>query len=168
MTDITETVRENAAEYTAHTDDDRPLGGYAGLLATYGGFVTLAVTLGRRQVREPMPVRDLVLGSLATFRLARTISHDPVTSPLRAPFTRYEGTQGPAEVAEEVRGTGFRHAIGELVSCPFCLAQWAATVIVVGLTFAPRFTRAAMNVLVMVTAADFLQFAYSKAMQSVQ
>jgi Protein of unknown function (DUF1360) len=31
---------------------------------------------------------------------------NPVTSPLRAPFTRYSGTSGEAELAEEVRGRG--------------------------------------------------------------
>ena len=48
-----------------------------------------------------------------------------MTSPLRAPFTRFEGASGHAEVAEEVREHGgVKHAVGELLTCPFCLAQW--------------------------------------------
>ena len=30
----------------------------------------------------------------------------------------------PAELADEVRGHGARHAVGELFTGPFCLAMW--------------------------------------------
>src|SRR6266568_6180594 len=50
----------------------------------------------------------------------RLITKDPVTSPLRAPFTVFEGQEGQAELKEEVRGHGARKAVGELVTCPFC------------------------------------------------
>ena len=39
--------------------------------------------------------------TLGKHKLARTVSRDAVTSPLRAPFTRYVGRGGPAEVHEE-------------------------------------------------------------------
>ena len=76
-------------------------------------------------------------------------------------FTRYEGLSGPSELEEEVRGTGWRHAVGELLTCPFCLAQWTATVLVAGVAVAPRLTRTVMSVLAVVTGSDFLQFAYA-------
>ena len=69
-----------------------------------------------------------------------------MTSPLRAPFTRFEGPQGNAELAEEVRGSGARKAVGELVTCPFCLGPWVATALTAGLTFAPGVARPAMGV----------------------
>jgi hypothetical protein len=34
-------------------------------------------------------------GPYVTHKLARTLAKDPVTSPLRAPFTQYEGVSGP-------------------------------------------------------------------------
>src|SRR5690606_41186876 len=58
----------------------------------------------------------------STHKLSRLLAKDPVTSPIRAPFTRYKGVSGPAELREEPRNT-----VGELLSCPFCIAQWTAT-----------------------------------------
>ena len=88
-----------------------------------------------------------------------------MTSPLRAPFTRYAGTSAEAELDEEVRGAGMRKGLGELVSCPFCLGQWAATVGVFGLIVAPRGTRAAASVFAVLTGSDMLQYAYARLQQ---
>jgi hypothetical protein len=85
---------------------------------------------------------------------------DSASSPLRAPFTRYKGVSGPAELAEEARGGGVRKAVGELVTCPFCLSQWVATGFVLGFALAPRPTRMAASVFASLALADFLQFGY--------
>ncbi len=42
-----------------------------------------------------------------------------------------------------MRGKGIRHAVGELITCPFCTAQWVATAYAAGLVFAPHATRLA-------------------------
>ena len=102
---------------------------------------------------------------MATHKLARRVSKDSVTSPLRAPFTRYEGLSGPAELQEGGRGSGIRKAVGELVSCPFCLSQWVATGFVFGLLMAPRATRWTASVFASLALADFVQFAYAWAEQ---
>ncbi len=47
-----------------------------------------------------MPVQDTALCAVATHKLSRLLARDPVTSPLRAPFTSYQGTAGPAELDE--------------------------------------------------------------------
>jgi len=146
---------------------DRPLGGYAALMAVYGLAVT-AGAVGVRRRKRPLPeVRpfDIALVGVATHKLARRMSKDSVTSPLRAPFTRYEGVSGPAELQEEVRGQGLRKAVGELISCPFCLSQWVATGFVFGLLTAPRATRWAASVFASLALADFLQFGYAWAEQ---
>jgi hypothetical protein len=141
---------------------DRPLGSYALLLSTYlAAAGSAAVFIRRRRLPLPRPTPgDLALGAVATFRLSRLITKDSVTSVGRAPFTRFEGAAGDGEVKEEVRGRGLRHAIGELVSCPFCIAQWIATAYVVGLIVAPRATRLGAGVLAVVTGSDGLQFAH--------
>jgi hypothetical protein len=108
-------------------------------------------------------LRDVALVAGATFQLARIITKKPITSALRAPFTRYEGTSGPAELEESVRGTGLRHAIGELVTCPFCSAHWIATGFGFALVLAPDATRLVAAMLTAEAAADFLQFAYARA-----
>ncbi len=142
---------------------DRPLGGY---LALVGGYSTgtvaaglLAKALGR-ELPERLRPWDVVQLTVATQRLARTISKDPVTSPFRAPFTTYTGTSAPGELAEEVRGHGLRHSAGELLACPMCLGQWVATGLAIGLVFAPRLTRMTMSTMTAVAGADFLQHAY--------
>ena len=149
---------------------DRPLGGYAVLMGVYVAAVTAGV-IGLRRRKRPLPdVRlfDIALVGLATHKVARRMSKDSVTSPLRAPFTRYEGVAGPAELKEGVRGRGLRKAIGELVSCPFCLSQWVSTGFTFGLVAAPRATRWTASVFASLALADFLQFAYAWAEQRAE
>jgi hypothetical protein len=137
---------------------DRPLSAYAGIIGAYAGtVVTLAAVAAVRSVKAA----DLALFGVATHKLARTIAKDTIASPIRAPFTRYEGSSGPAELKEDVRGTGWRKAVGELVSCPFCLGQWIGTGFVFGAMFAPRFTRTVAATFVIHAASDALQFAYT-------
>ena len=131
--------------------------------AAVTGVLAGAVRLSGRRLPARIGLADLALLTVATFRVSRLLSKDPVTSPLRAPFTRFEGTSGPAELKEEVRGSGLRKAIGELVTCPFCLAQWTATAFAFGLVLAPRTTRFAAAVMTAVAGSDLLQLAYNAA-----
>ncbi|WAL64123.1 DUF1360 domain-containing protein [Amycolatopsis cynarae] len=153
-------------------DADRPLGGYLVVMAIYGLLVALAATAaaltGRRLPRR-VPVQDLAILALGTHKLSRTVSKDAVTSPLRAPFTRYRDTGGPAEVMEEVRKpSGLRHSIGELLTCPFCLDLWVVTAFTTGLVFAPRVTRLVAGTFASLAGADFLQLAYARAQKAAE
>ena len=157
------------ARHEAHAyagDEDRPLGSYLALMGGYGAFVGMlsaAVCVSRRSLPRRPAVGDVVLTAIATHKVARLLSKDPVTSPLRAPFTRFQGQSGEAEIDEQVRGTGTRKALGEVVTCPFCLDQWVATAFSFGLIFAPRATRFIAGVFTVTTLSDFLQLAYGKA-----
>jgi hypothetical protein len=160
--------RSLVAEYAP--GEDRPLGGYAALMAVYGAAVAAGAVAVRRR-NQPLPdlrPADIALVGVATHKLARRLSRNSVTSPLRAPFTRYEGVAGPAELKETVRGTGLRKAVGELLTCPFCLSQWTATGFTFGLLTAPRATRWAASVFASLALADFLQFAYAWAEQQAE
>ena len=136
-------------------------------LAAVGG---LGVLLRRRGhvLPERLSLADLALLTVATHKLSRLLAKDPVTSPLRAPFTRYAGTSGPAELQEKVRGSGFRRAVGALVTCPFCLAVWVATGFGFSMLFAPRATRFVASILTAVTGADVLHLAYGALEQKGQ
>ncbi len=159
-----ETVRGEADAY--RSGEDRPLESFAGLMGVYAALVATGTVAARRRGLPERPSwSDIALVAVATHKLSRLIAKDPVTSPLRAPFTRFAGTTGPAELKEEVRGTGARKAVGELLTCPFCVSQWLATGFTFGLVLAPRATRMAAAVLTSVTAADFLQFARAAAEQ---
>jgi hypothetical protein len=128
-------------------EEDRPLGGYVGALGVYatgvGGLTLAARALGVMAPERVTPF-DLALVGLATHKTSRILSKDAVTSVLRAPFTVYDEPSGDAELSEHPRKDSHaQHAVGELVTCPFCLAQWIATGFAAGLVFAPRFTRLA-------------------------
>jgi hypothetical protein len=160
-------IHAEKAAYTA--GEERPLGSFVSLMGAYAATVAAgaaAVRASGAALPETVGTRDLALISVATFRVARLLAKDPVTSPLRAPFARFAGTSGEAELAEEVRGSGPRKAIGELVTCPFCVGQWVATGFAFGLVLAPRATRLAAASLTAVAAADTLQFAYAKVEQA--
>ncbi|RJK93804.1 DUF1360 domain-containing protein [Vallicoccus soli] len=161
-------ARLRAAGEAYSPDEERPLRGYVGAMAAYAGLVAAVAAATRsRGLPERISPWDVLLLSVATHRLARTISKDAVASPLRAPFTRYRGAAAPSELAEEVRDDGpVRHAVGELLTCPFCLAQWVATGFTAGHLLAPRGTRAVAATLTAVAGADFLQYAYAKAQAS--
>jgi hypothetical protein len=106
---------------------------------------------------------DLVLLGVATHKLSRLIAKDKITAFARAPFTRYQGRGGPAEVEEHPRGEGMRRMIGELLVCPYCLGMWLSGGFHSGLLFAPRTTRFLASVLNGLTISDFLQIAYRAA-----
>jgi hypothetical protein len=182
MTDQAERIRSAAAPpaprrlpgllrrlrraYAPH--ERRPLGGYALTLTGYAGMVAgLAVAVRRsgRTVPERPALSDVLLVAVATHKLSRLLAKDSVTSPLRAPFTRYQEPGGDSEVNEEVRADDGSpsHAIGELVSCPFCLATWVATGFTGGLVLAPRLTRQVASAFTAVAISDFLQLAYGAA-----
>ena len=155
-------VRHQEREYT--NGAERPLAGDLGAMGVYLGLVSAAgaaVRSSGRELPERIPVGDAVLLTVATFRLARRLAKDPVTAPIRAPFTQFQGPSGHAEIAEEVREHGgVKHAVGELLTCPFCLAQWVGTGFVFGYVTAPRATRLAALTMTMVAGSDVLQFAY--------
>jgi Protein of unknown function (DUF1360) len=172
---LTDTLRARLTRvgraYAPH--DHRPLDGY---LVAMGAFGVLAGSLAAaaRVTGKSAPARpataDVVLISIATHKLSRLIAKDAVTSPLRAPFTRYAEPAGAAELNEEVRdqGSSVRHGIGELVTCPFCLAVWVATGLTGGLVLAPRLTRLAATALTATAVSDFLQMAYDVAKKAAE
>lgn len=169
MTDVLRPLRQISNRY-AH-GEDRPLRGYLLLDATYVSLVgTIALTLRRRRIPLPerLSVLDLALVGLATHKVSRTVAKDAITSPLRAPFNRYSGPGAPAELNEEVVAEGVPHALGELVSCPFCLAQWIATGFVTGMVVAPKATRLVASTFATVSISDFLQMAYALAGQAAE
>ncbi|MFI8851788.1 DUF1360 domain-containing protein [Streptomyces sp. 891-h] len=164
------TAREvvRAHEHAYAPDAERPLGGYLTVFSSFATGVvgaTLAARRAGRRAPEDLRPRELVLLTLATHKLARMVAKDAVASPLRAPFARYRGTSAPAEVAEEPRGKGLRHAVGELVTCPFCLSPWVASALLILRAAAPAAARTCLTGLSAVAGADFLQYAYAAAQQ---
>jgi hypothetical protein len=147
--------------FAGYRDEEMPLGSYALLMGVYGA--SLAGFLGWRHGRA-LPVRptlrDALLLGVATHKLSRLVARDFVTSPLRAPFVRYKGKRPAAEVRESPRGHGLRRAIGDLVSCTFCLGPWVAGALVCAHAVRPRETRLVASIFALTTVSDFLHRAY--------
>jgi hypothetical protein len=104
-----------------YSDEARPLGAYTMLVIAYnalfGGFLMLARRRRiERRLAEQASLPNLLLLGTATFKLSKLIAKDWVTSPLRAPFTRYDRAASGPEVNESPRGSGMQLALGELLT----------------------------------------------------
>jgi hypothetical protein len=145
---------------------ERPIRGYAVLMATFtaaaGGFAAWLRSSGR-EVPERVSAGDFALMTVATHKASRLIAKERVTSPVRAPFTRFQENTGAGEVREAARGRGLRRAIGELIVCPYCLGLWIAAFFAAGFIVAPRPTRWVAATFSALFGADVLQIAYAKA-----
>ena len=149
-------------------DPHRRSPAYAGLAAGYAALVGAIVVTARRTGKRPprLATGDIVLMGIATFKLSRVLSRDRVTSFLRAPFTQYEKPGKATEVLEKPVGTGMQHAVGELMSCPFCLSQWIGTAMAGGFVLAPEATRLAASGLAAIAFSDVLQYAHTALQHS--
>jgi hypothetical protein len=122
-----------------------------------------------RELPERIDAGDLLLVTTASHKASRLIAKDRVTTPFRAPFTRFQSDAdaGPGEVDESPRGSGIRRAIGELLVCPYCLGMWTSAAFVAGLLVAPRFTRWVAAVFTTFFGSELLQIAYKKAEETL-
>ena len=139
-----------------------PLGGYAGLIVLFSVVAGGIVYSQKRSLPDKITLHDIVLLGLATQKVSRVITKARVTSVVRAPFTEYEGSAGSGEVEERPRGKGLRRAIGELVSCPFCMGTWIACAGVGSLVSWPQLTRSLAAIFTVGSIADFAQQIYCR------
>ena len=146
-------------EYGAKTKEkeeceEQLLAEYASLLGFF--IASVAVLTGIAMEKDRLPRRfsllDLALLGIATHKMSRIVAKDRITGILRAPFVSYIRSAGAGE-----RG------IGQLISCPYCMAPWCATALAFGFLFAPRVSRFFAGILASVAASDFLQRAYLAA-----
>jgi hypothetical protein len=150
---------------TVPIPDEEPITGHAVLVAIFSaGAAALLATATRRRSHR-LGAGDMLLAAVASQRLARLVTKDRVTSGLRAPFARRRPDDEtlPGEVGDSPAGTGMRLAVGQLLTCPYCTAQWAALGFVGGFTLAPRQTRLVAATLAITSAADLFQAGYVRA-----
>jgi uncharacterized protein DUF1360 len=140
-----------------------PYESYAAIMGTFAAGLAVAGALGRALHRDPQrqSALDFAVLSLASFKAARTLSRDQVSSFLREPFV--EGRAGAAEDDDEepVSSGGMEQAIGELVTCTRCVGTWAAAGLAATQIIAPRFGRLLTWSLGAAAANDFLQGAFT-------
>ena len=137
-----------------------PYEAYAAIVGTYVGGLGIAGLLARLLDRNPacQSGLDLVVLSAASFKAARTLAHDEVTSFLREPFVKgdaHEGGEDPVESGD------YRQAIGELVTCSRCGGTWAAAALATSQILMPRFGRLLTWSLAAAGINDWLQAGFA-------
>jgi uncharacterized protein DUF1360 len=137
-----------------------PYSAYAAIAGAFVGGLGIAGIAARALDRNPacQTPLDFVVLSAASFKAARTLARDEVTSFLREPFVEGEAHEGGEEPLE----TGdFRQAIGELVTCSRCGGTWAAAALATTQILAPRFGRLLTWSLAAAGANDWLQAGFA-------
>ena len=137
-----------------------PYGAYALITSVFAGSLAAAGALAHALDRDPREhdALDLVVLGAATFKAARTIARDEVTSFLREPFVEgkaHEGGEEPVESGD------MRQAIGELVTCSRCVGTWAAAGLACAQILAPRFGRLLTWTLAAGAVNDFAQAGFA-------
>jgi hypothetical protein len=141
-----------------------PYEAYAAIIGTYVGGLGVAGVAARLLGRNPacQTALDFAVLSAASFKAARTLAHDEVTSVLRDPFVEgeaHEGGEDPLESGD------YRQAIGELVTCSRCGGTWAAAFLATTQVLAPNFGRLLTWSLAAAGANDFLQAGFAALTQ---
>jgi Protein of unknown function (DUF1360) len=137
-----------------------PYAAYALILSTFAGGLAAAGVLSNALGRDPREhdALDLVVLGAATFKAARTIARDEVTSFLREPFVEGEAHSGGEDPVE----TGdLRQAIGELVTCSRCIGAWVAAGLASAQILAPRLGRLLTWTLAAGAMNDFAQAGFA-------
>ncbi|MFL5927516.1 MAG: DUF1360 domain-containing protein [Gaiellaceae bacterium] len=138
----------------------RPYAAYAGIMGTFVGGLAAAGALAHLLDRDARDhdALDLVVLGAATFKAARTISSDQVTSFMREPFVEghaHGGGEAPLETGD------MRQAIGELVTCSRCIGTWVAAGLGTTQILAPRLGRILTWTLAAAGLNDWLQAGFA-------
>ena len=144
----------------------QPLRSYAVLATTFNvGLIGGIYALKHAHKLPDRPrLEDIVLLGVSTFELSRITTRGKITAFLRRPFARYEGpAEVPSEQEEEAVGRGPRRAIGELLTCPYCLSTWIAAGLTFGLAVAPKQTRMIGTVFAIKAVSDAFNTLYAQA-----
>ena len=137
-----------------------PYEAYAAIMGVFAGGLGVAGLAARVFHRNPgcQSALDFAVLSAASFKAARTLARDEVTSFLREPFVQgeaHEGGEDPVESGD------LRQAIGELVTCSRCGGTWAAAFLASTQILAPRFGRLLTWSLAAAGVNDFLQAGFA-------
>ena len=142
------------------TGEAPPYSAYAAIMGVFCGSLALAGAVARLLGRDPREhdALDLAVLCAASFKAARTIARDEVTSFVREPFVEghaHEGGEVPVQSGD------MHQAIGELVTCSRCVGTWAAAGLASTQIVAPRFGRLLTWTLGAAGLNDFLQAGFA-------
>ncbi len=111
---------------------------------------------------------NLILLSLASFRLTRLIVFDKITEFIREPFFDEiieKKAEGETEVYYLPKKAGFKKFIGELLSCYWCSGIWSAAFIVASHFLFPALAFPLILILAVAGAAAILEMIVQNNME---
>jgi hypothetical protein len=135
--------------------ETKPLHEYATLTAVFTGVLGGFLAVGGGRLPERVGWSDVARIGLASYKVGRLVARERVTKFVRAPVTQ-------DEEATEPEPTGWRRALGELVTCPHCVGLWTSAGFSYGIVLFPRQTRFVTAIFGAQAIADFLNTAYVK------
>jgi Protein of unknown function (DUF1360) len=133
----------------------RPYPEYAALTGAFGAVLGGFLLVARGRLPERVGFGDVVRIGLSSYKIGRLVAKDDVTSWVRAPVTR-------DEEATEPKPEGVGRALGELLTCPYCIGVWTAAGLSYALVLIPRETRLVTTIFSAQAVADFLNAAFVK------
>jgi hypothetical protein len=133
-----------------------PYHAYATIVGTFLAGLGAVSGFAAARDRPPQEVTavDLALLGLATFKAARVVSRDKVTSFMREPVVEGEAYDGEDE--QPVQDGGMQQALGELVTCTRCVGTWLGAGLASLQILSPRTGRLMTSVLAAGALNDFL------------
>jgi hypothetical protein len=102
----------------------------------------------------------LIILIFASFRLTRLIVYDTITEFLRQPFHKtVQETlpDGKTETYIEIKGTGVRYWIGELLSCHWCTGFWCTVLLYSSYLIWPVYMFHIITILAIAGCASIIQ-----------
>ena len=137
-----------------------PYEAYAAITGVFVGGLGVAGYAARALDRNPacQTALDFAVLAAASFKAARTLARDEVTSFMRDPFVKGEAHEGDED---PLPSGDYRQAIGELVTCSRCGGTWAAAALASTQILAPRFGRLLTWSLAAAGVNDWLQAGFA-------
>lgn len=150
--------RDGGAAIVSFMENARPVGSYLVLTASFNVAAwAIGAWLGKRRRAS---IGDVLLLGVATQEISRITAKDRVTKPVRAPFV--DETAGGKE---RPKRDGARRALGELLTCQYCMAPWIALGMTSLFLVAPNATRTFATVMSVAAVSDFLNRGYAIAQE---
>ena len=110
-------------------------------------------------------VFEFILLSLATFRITRLIVFDTIITFIRKPFHEIieeVNDDGTTATYLQIKGTGIKFWIGELLSCYWCVGVWVAAILLTSYIFLPIATSVIVYIFAIAAVASIVEAIISK------
>lgn len=121
------------------------------------GLIAMGAIILETEARiafEDLTAVDLMLITLATYRLIRLFVYDAITKFFREQFWDVQESKGKILLVKPAKGP--RRTLADLLSCPWCFGAWAAATVTFFYLLTP-YAQLPVLILAVAGVASFLQ-----------